>query len=84
MCLCCEYEDQAGHQPGRDARGRGLGEALMLHAFARLRARGLVRVGLSVSSRTTPSAWRVYERVGMHDAGGWVAFEKVLRAGESA
>jgi mycothiol synthase len=87
MCLCREYEDQAwvaslGVHPG--ARGRGLGEALMLHAFAHLRARGVTRVGLSVSSRTTQSAWRVYERVGMHDAGGWVAFEKVLRAGEPA
>jgi len=87
MCLCREYEDQAwvaslGVLPG--ARGRGLGKALMLHAFARLRARGLVRVGLSVSSRTTQSAWRLYERAGMHDAGGWVAFEKVLRAAEPA
>lgn len=87
MCLCREYEDQAwvislGVHP--DARGRGLGEALMLHAFACLRARGITRVGLSVSSRTTQSAWRVYERVGMHDAGGWVAFEKVLRAGDPA
>lgn len=85
MCLCREYEDQAwvtslGVDPGQ--RGRGLGEALLRHAFARLRARGIVRVGLSVSSRTTQSAWRIYERVGMHDAGGWVAFEKVLRASD--
>ncbi len=87
MCLCREYEDQAwvtslGVDP--EYRGRGLGEALLRHAFARLRARGAARVGLSVSSRTTPSAWRVYEHVGMRDAGGWVAFEKVLRAPESA
>lgn len=81
MCLCHRYTDQAwvtslGVDPA--CRGRGLGEALLRHAFAELRARGVVRVGLSVSSRTTPSAWRLYERVGMHDAGGWVAFEKVL------
>jgi GNAT superfamily N-acetyltransferase len=87
MCLCREYEDQAwvtslGVDPAY--RGRGLGEALLRHAFARLRARGVARVGLSVSSRTTQSAWRVYERVGMHDAGGWVAFEKVLRAPDRA
>lgn len=87
MCLCREYEDQAwvtslGVDP--EHRGRGLGEALLRHAFARLRARGVGRVGLSVSSRTTQSAWRIYERVGMHDAGGWVAFEKVLRASEPA
>ena len=83
MCLCRVYETVAwvqslGVDPGR--RGRGLGEALLRLAFARLRARGVDRVNLSVSSRTTPSAWRLYERVGMHDAGGWVAFEKVLRA----
>jgi hypothetical protein len=42
----------------------------------------MARVGLSVSSRTSRSAWRLYERVGMRDAGGWVAFEKVLRAAE--
>jgi len=87
MCLCREYRDQAwvtslGVDPAY--RGRGLGEALMRHAFARLRARGVTRVGLSVSSRTAQAAWRVYERVGMHDAGGWVAFEKVLRAPEPA
>jgi len=85
MCLCREYEDQAwimslGVHP--EHRGRTLGEALLRHAFARLRTRGITRVGLSVSSRTTQSAWRLYERVGMRDAGGWVAFEKVLRAAE--
>jgi len=83
MCLCREYEELAwvislGVDP--EARGRGLGEALLRHAFDRLRARGVTRVGLSLSSRTAQSAWRLYERVGMRDAGGWVAFEKVLRA----
>jgi mycothiol synthase len=82
MCLCREYEDQSwitslGVHP--EHRGRGLGEALLRHAFAHLRVRGNVRAGLSVSSRNMQSAWRLYERVGMHDAGGWVAFEKVLR-----
>lgn len=82
MCLSREYEDQSwvtslSVDPAH--RGRGLGEALLRHAFAGLRARGNVRAGLSVSSRTTRSAWRLYERAGMHDAGGWVAFEKVLR-----
>ena len=83
MCLCREYEELAwvislGVDP--EARGRGLGEALLRHAFDRLRARGVTRVGLSVSSRNAQSAWRLYERVGMRDTGGWVAFEKVLRA----
>ncbi len=85
MCLSREYEDQAwiislGVHP--EHRGRGLGEALLRHAVCRLRARGVTRVGLSVSSRTSQSAWKVYEHVGMRDSGGWVAFEKVLRAPE--
>jgi GNAT superfamily N-acetyltransferase len=87
LCLCREYEDQAwvtSLAVDPRYRGRGLGEALLRHVFARLCARGIVRVGLSVSSRTTQSAWRIYERVGMHDSGGWVAFEKALRAARPA
>lgn len=73
ICLCRRYERLAwvvslGVHP--EHRGRGLGEALLRHAFARLRARGVNTVGLSVSARTTPSAWRLYERVGMREAGG--------------
>jgi ribosomal protein S18 acetylase RimI-like enzyme len=86
MCLCREYEDQAWVPwlaVHAKRRGRGLGEALLRHAFARLRARRNVRVGLSVSSRTTHSARRLHERLSMHDAGGWNAYEKVLRATEA-
>jgi mycothiol synthase len=46
-------------------RRRGLGEALLLSAFARLYDRGLRRVGLGVDSQNVTGALRLYERVGM-------------------
>jgi mycothiol synthase len=47
------------------ARGRGLGEALLRTAFARLHERGVRRVGLKVDARNPTGAVRLYERVGM-------------------
>jgi ribosomal protein S18 acetylase RimI-like enzyme len=47
------------------ARGRGLGESLLRHAFARLNERGVRRVGLKVDARNPTGAVRLYERVGM-------------------
>lgn len=47
------------------ARGRGLGESLLRHAFARLYERGVRRVGLKVDARNPTGAVRLYERVGM-------------------
>jgi mycothiol synthase len=46
-------------------RRRGLGEALLRAAFARLYARGLRRVGLGVDTENETGALRLYERVGM-------------------
>jgi ribosomal protein S18 acetylase RimI-like enzyme len=47
------------------ARGRGLGELLLRHAFARLYEAGVRRVGLKVDAQNPTSAIRLYERVGM-------------------
>jgi ribosomal protein S18 acetylase RimI-like enzyme len=47
------------------ARGRGLGELLLRHAFGRLYERGARRVGLKVDASNPTSARRLYERVGM-------------------
>jgi ribosomal protein S18 acetylase RimI-like enzyme len=47
------------------ARGRGLGEALLRHAFARLYERGVRRVGLKVDSANPTGAVRLYARAGM-------------------
>lgn len=46
-------------------RRRGLGRALLLHAFGELRARGCGRVGLGVDSENTTGAVRLYESAGM-------------------
>lgn len=46
-------------------RRRGLGEALLLESFRRLRDRGLTRVGLGVDAENVTGALRLYERVGM-------------------
>ena len=46
-------------------RGRGLGNALLLHAFRAYAARGAKRVGLKVDSTNPTGAPRLYERVGM-------------------
>jgi len=45
-------------------RGRGLGRALLLQAFAEYRRRGARRVGLKVDSNNPTGAPRLYERVG--------------------
>ena len=47
-------------------RRRGLGLALLRHAFAELGRRGAMRVGLGVDAENTTGAVRLYERAGMH------------------
>lgn len=46
-------------------RRRGLGIALLRHAFRELQARGKTRVGLGVDGENTTGAVALYERVGM-------------------
>jgi ribosomal protein S18 acetylase RimI-like enzyme len=46
-------------------RRRGLGEALLRHAFRALYDRGLRRVGLGVDTENVTGALRLYERAGM-------------------
>jgi len=45
-------------------RGRGLGKALLHHAFREYAARGVERVGLKVDSSNPTGAPQLYERVG--------------------
>lgn len=47
-------------------RRRGLGLALLRHAFAELAGRGATRVGLGVDAENATGAVRLYERAGMH------------------
>lgn len=59
-------------------RRRGLGLALLLHAFGEFHARGLSRVSLGVDSENPTGATRLYERAGMHVEHESVTYEKAL------
>ena len=75
--ICLAFPERVG-DPGlgwisilgvrRPWRRRGLGEALLRHAFRELHARGLRRVGLGVDAASPTGATRLYERVGMRVA----------------
>jgi mycothiol synthase len=59
-------------------RKRGLGLALLRHAFGEFYRRGQPRAGLGVDAQNSTGATRLYERAGMHVAYEAVAFEKEL------
>ena len=59
-------------------RRRGLGRALLLHAFRELGRRGVPHVSLGVDSENPTGATRLYESVGMRVEREYVTFEKVL------
>lgn len=59
-------------------RRRGLGRALMLHAFAEFRRRGFRQSGLGVDAESLTGAHRLYESVGMHVSARADTYEKRL------
>jgi mycothiol synthase len=59
-------------------RRRGLGQALLLHAFRELRARGRPKADLGVDAENTTGAVRLYERAGMHVVHRMDTYEKVF------
>jgi ribosomal protein S18 acetylase RimI-like enzyme len=61
----------------REWRGRGLGRALLLQAFAEFRQLGLRRAGLGVDAESPTGANRLYESVGMREAARFEVREKV-------
>lgn len=65
-----------------DARGRGIGLALLQSAFAEFCRRGYRHIGLGVDAASLTGATRLYERAGMRVALRFTAFERVLRDGE--
>ena len=62
-------------------RRRGLGLALLRHAFGELRGRGLRRVGLGVDAANPTGATRLYQRAGMRVAHQYATYSKELRRG---
>jgi mycothiol synthase len=66
----------------RPWRGRGVARALLLQAFATLRARGLSRAYLGVDGENPTGAVGLYESVGMRSRkGATLVFEKDLPGG---
>jgi mycothiol synthase len=65
----------------RPWRRRGIGSALIHHAFVEFVQRGWRRAGLSVDANSLTGATRLYERAGMHIKGQHVVLEKELRPG---
>jgi mycothiol synthase len=65
----------------RTWRRRGLGEALLHHAFDEFYRRGTKTVALGVDAENPTGATRLYERVGMTMIRRHVTYEKVLRDG---
>jgi mycothiol synthase len=58
------------------SRGRGLGEALLAHSLAVLRARGLGRAALNVDVDNTTGARRLYEKLGMNPVPAFTIWSK--------
>ena len=62
-------------------RRRGLGYALLTHAFRELYGRGMRRMALGVDAENPTGATRLYERAGMHVGQKYATYGKELRAG---
>ena len=60
-------------------RGRGLGRALLLHAFTQFRREGMTRAGLGVDSESPTGANKLYESVGMHVSAQFAIHEKSVQ-----
>jgi mycothiol synthase len=65
----------------RPWRRRGLGSALLSHAFRELYGRGMRRIALGVDAENLTGATRLYERAGMRVTQQYATFAKELRAG---
>jgi mycothiol synthase len=66
----------------RSWRRRGLGMALLHHAFGEFHRRGRKQVGLDVDADSLTGATRLYERAGMRVVRQLVRYEKELCSGE--
>ena len=63
-------------------RRRGLGLALLRHAFSEFVRRGVREVGLSVDAESSTGGPRLYSRAGMHITRSYMLYRKELRPGE--
>jgi mycothiol synthase len=65
----------------RDWRGRGLGLALLQHAFAAFYAHGYTCVGLGVDAQSPTGATRLYQRAGVRVTEEYETYQKTLLPG---
>jgi len=65
-------------------RRRGLGLALLRHAFGEYHRRGVRRVELSVDAGSVTGAPRLYGRAGMRQKTVYVVYQKELRSGSDS
>ncbi len=88
VCLCSKYQLDDPDMGWinilgvrRPWRKRGLGLALLHHAFGMFREMGRLRAGLGVDASSLTGATRLYERAGMSPSLVFNDYEKVLRPG---
>ena len=65
----------------RPWRGRGLGLAMLHHAYGAFWDRGVTEIGLSVDAESPTGAGRLYERAGMQVDKVYTLYRKILRPG---
>lgn len=89
LALCRKWDDEDKHAGyvatlavRRAWRKRGLGRALLLHAFRAFQSRGLTAGTLHVDAGSLTGAVRLYENAGMRVHRRIDRYEKVLRDGE--
>jgi ribosomal protein S18 acetylase RimI-like enzyme len=78
-CLCFAYPSTGWVRQlgvGKEWQRKGIGSALLRHAFGAFKARGFDRVGLSVESKR-PDAFTFYQRVGMKPIRQYDEFVKI-------
>ena len=84
VCLCRVVAGR-GHVDTigvrRHGRRRGLGLALLQHAFGELFRRGVTGVSLTTDSESRTGAPRLYSRAGMRVSKSYVLYRKQLRPG---
>jgi ribosomal protein S18 acetylase RimI-like enzyme len=87
--LCAAYDSENrdyGHVASlgvlRSHRKRGIGEALLRHAFGEYHRRGYKGVTLGVDAENLTGALKLYKKVGMHVHRQFDLYEKELRPGK--
>ena len=84
--VVCSQREQSGYVHDvavrRPWRRRGLGLALLRHAFGAFYDRGTRRVELGVDAQSPTGATRLYEGAGMRATHQFAVYQKELRPGE--